>query len=50
MKDRGLTIDRVGALAGCAFVVLFAAIIAASPSLPAPQHPIAQIAEHARSD
>ena len=48
MNDRSdRTLDRVGAVAGVAFVLLFVGIITMAPHLPAPQHSIAEIAQAA---
>jgi hypothetical protein len=50
MKESNLSIERVAALAGFAFVLLFVGIVTLSPGLPAPQHSIAQIARSAQDD
>lgn len=51
MNDRSdRTLDRVGAAAGVAFVLLFVGIITMASALPAPQHSIAEIAQAARDN
>ena len=50
MSGSRLSIDRVGAVAGFVFVLLFVAIVTTAPALPAPQHSIAEITAHARDD
>jgi hypothetical protein len=42
------TLNRVGAVAGLAFVALFVGIIMFSPHLPAPEHSIVEIAQTAQ--
>ncbi len=48
MRESGSSIDRVGAVAGYAFVLLFVGIITLSPGLPAPEHSITDIAQSAQ--
>jgi hypothetical protein len=50
MRDSSLSIDRVGAAAGFAFVLVFVALITSAPALPAPQHTITAIADSARDN
>jgi hypothetical protein len=51
MRDESSgTLDRVAAVAGIAFVVLFAAIIMVVPHLAAPEHSMAEIEQSARDN
>jgi hypothetical protein len=50
LEESTRRLDRVGAVAGIAFVLLFVGIIMVPPHLPAPQHPIADIAQTAAAD
>jgi hypothetical protein len=51
MRDESnRTLDRVGAIAGIAFVALFAAIIMVVPHVAAPQHSIAEIGRSAHDN
>jgi hypothetical protein len=49
-QESSRRLDRVGAAAGIAFVLLFVGIIMVPPHLPAPQHSIADIAQTAAAD
>jgi hypothetical protein len=44
------TLDRVGALAGVMFVLVFVGLITSAPGLPAPEHTISQISDSAREN
>jgi hypothetical protein len=50
LEESSRTLDRVGAVAGLAFVVLFVGIMMFAPHLPAPQHSIDEIAGAASAD
>jgi hypothetical protein len=50
MRETGSSIDRVGAVAGLTFVLLFVGLITSAPALPAPEHTISEIAASARDN
>jgi hypothetical protein len=50
MNARSNTLDRAGAAAGLAAVLLLVALFTVFPALPAPNRSIAEIARHARAD